>query len=106
MEVSIGDFVLSGGEVAGHGRDRRRRPAAARGAGQGEPRGGVVRAGLLEYPQYTRPREFRGMAVPDVLLSGDHAKIAAWRAEQARLRTMQRRPDLWEKYKRKNKTEP
>lgn len=50
--------------------------------------------GLLEYPQYTRPAEFRGMKVPEVLLSGNHAQIAQWRAEQARLRTEQRRPDL------------
>jgi tRNA (guanine37-N1)-methyltransferase len=53
--------------------------------------------GLLEYPQYTRPAEFRGMKVPEVLLSGNHAEIARWRAEQARLRTEQRRPDLLEK---------
>ena len=53
--------------------------------------------GLLEYPQYTRPREFRGMAVPDILLSGDHAKIAAWRHEQSMERTMLRRPDLWQR---------
>src|SRR6266849_4908059 len=50
--------------------------------------------GLLEYPQYTRPADFRGMKVPDVLLSGDHAAIARWRGEQARLRTQERRPDL------------
>jgi tRNA (guanine37-N1)-methyltransferase len=50
--------------------------------------------GLLEYPQYTRPAEFRGMKVPEVLLSGNHAEIARWRGEQARLRTSQRRPDL------------
>src|SRR5271154_5522168 len=50
--------------------------------------------GLLEYPQYTRPADFRGMKVPEVLLSGNHAEIARWRAEQARLRTEQRRPDL------------
>ena len=50
--------------------------------------------GLLEYPQYTRPAEFRGMKVPDVLLSGNHAEIARWRGEQARLRTQERRPDL------------
>lgn len=50
--------------------------------------------GLLEYPQYTRPAEFRGMKVPEVLLSGDHAEIAKWRTEQARSRTRQRRPDL------------
>jgi tRNA (guanine37-N1)-methyltransferase len=49
---------------------------------------------LLEYPQYTRPAEFRGMNVPEVLLSGNHAQIAKWRAEQARLRTQERRPDL------------
>jgi tRNA (guanine37-N1)-methyltransferase len=52
--------------------------------------------GLLEYPQYTRPAEFRGMKVPEVLLSGNHAEIAKWRAEQARQRTEQRRPDLLE----------
>jgi tRNA (guanine37-N1)-methyltransferase len=50
--------------------------------------------GLLEYPQYTRPAEFRGMKVPEVLLSGNHAEIAKWRNEQARLRTRERRPDL------------
>jgi tRNA (guanine37-N1)-methyltransferase len=50
--------------------------------------------GGLEYPQYTRPAEFRGMRVPEVLLSGNHAEIAKWRAEQARQRTEQRRPDL------------
>jgi tRNA (guanine37-N1)-methyltransferase len=50
--------------------------------------------GLLEYPHYTRPAEFRGMKVPEVLLSGNHAEIARWRAEQARLRTRERRPDL------------
>jgi tRNA (guanine37-N1)-methyltransferase len=53
--------------------------------------------GLLEYPQYTRPAEFRGMKVPEILLSGNHAEIARWRDEQARLRTEQRRPDLLEK---------
>jgi tRNA (guanine37-N1)-methyltransferase len=52
--------------------------------------------GLLEYPHYTRPREFRGMAVPEVLLNGDHAKIAAWRLAQAQMRTRQRRPDMLE----------
>ena len=50
--------------------------------------------GLLEYPQYTRPAEFKGMKVPEVLLSGNHAEIARWRAEQARIRTKERRPDL------------
>ena len=54
--------------------------------------------GLLEYPQYTRPREFRGMAVPDVLLSGDHAAIAKWKVDQRKQRTQERRPDLWRAY--------
>jgi len=53
--------------------------------------------GLLEYPHYTRPAEFRGMRVPEVLLSGNHAQIAQWRTEQSRARTQERRPDLWEK---------
>src|ERR1017187_2367069 len=52
--------------------------------------------GLLEYPQYTRPADFRGMKVPEVLLSGNHAEIAGWEAEQARMRTVERRPDLLE----------
>jgi tRNA (guanine37-N1)-methyltransferase len=54
-------------------------------------------SGLLEYPHYTRPPEFRGDAVPDILLSGDHAKIEKWRREQSLLRTLERRPDLLEK---------
>lgn len=53
--------------------------------------------GLLEYPQYTRPAVFNGMAVPDVLLSGDHGKIAGWRRKQQLLRTLQRRPELLDK---------
>jgi tRNA (guanine37-N1)-methyltransferase len=57
-------------------------------------------AGQLEYPQYTRPAEFRGMKVPEVLLSGNHAEIARWRAEQAKLRTKERRPDLMRDVKR------
>jgi len=98
LEVSIGDFVLSGGEVAAMAvidSVVRLLPGAL---GKDESvEEESFSAGLLEYPHYTRPREFRGMTVPDVLLSGDHGKIDAWRAEQARLRTMQRRPDLWEK---------
>jgi tRNA (guanine37-N1)-methyltransferase len=58
--------------------------------------------GLLEYPQYTRPAEFRGMRVPEVLLSGNHVEIAQWRAEQSKARTAQRRPDLLEKKKEQN----
>ncbi|MBI5725869.1 MAG: tRNA (guanosine(37)-N1)-methyltransferase TrmD [Planctomycetes bacterium] len=102
-EVSVGDFVLSGGEVAAMAvidAVVRLLPGAL---GKDES---VLEesfsGGLLEYPQYTRPREYKGMVVPDVLLGGDHAKIARWRLEQARLRTQQRRGDLWEKYKRNN----
>lgn len=61
--------------------------------------------GLLEYPQYTRPSEFRGMKVPEVLLSGNHAEIARWRAEQAKKRTQDRRPDLLEKIRNGGVTE-
>ena len=56
-------------------------------------------AGRLEYPQYTRPREFRGMTVPDILLSGDHGKIRAWREAESKRRTARRRPDLIERRK-------
>ncbi len=103
MEVSLGDFVLSGGEIAAMAlvdATVRLLPGAL-GAKESLDEESFS-AGLLEYPQYTRPREFRGMKVPDVLLNGDHAKIAAWRAEQAELRTMQRRADLWEKHKNTN----
>lgn len=100
MEVSLGDFVLSGGEVAAMAvvdAVTRLLPGAL---GKDESsHDESFSMGLLEYPQYTRPREFRGMPTPEVLLGGDHAKIAAWRLEQAKLRTMQRRPDLWQKYK-------
>jgi tRNA (guanine37-N1)-methyltransferase len=54
--------------------------------------------GLLEFPQYTRPREFRGMPIPEVLLGGNHAAIAKWRLQQRKERTRQRRPDLWRAY--------
>jgi tRNA (guanine37-N1)-methyltransferase len=98
-EVSLGDFVLSGGEIPAMAvldAVARLQPGAV-----GSPEGvkeDSFSMGLLEYPQYTRPREFRGMSVPEVLLGGDHAKIDAWRAERAAERTRQRRPDLWEKY--------
>ena len=99
IEVSIGDFVLSGGEVAAMALAdaviRLQDGALGAAASLDEE---SFSMDLLEYPQYTRPREFRGLGVPDVLLNGDHAKIAAWRLAQAEDRTRQRRPDLWEKY--------
>ena len=98
-ELSIGDYVLSGGELAAMvviDAVVRLLPGAL-GAETGAADDSFA-DGLLEHPQYTRPREYRGMTVPDVLLSGNHQAIAAWRLEQRKLRTRQRRPDLWEKY--------
>lgn len=95
-EISLGDFVLTGGEIAAMAVV----DAVARlvpgvlGCGQ-SAQDESFSEGLLEYPQYTRPREFRGQAAPAVLLNGDHAKIAAWRREQALLETLRRRPDLF-----------
>lgn len=94
-ELSIGDYVITGGELAALiviDAVTRLIPGAI-----GDPDGAMDdshASGLLEYPHYTRPPEFRGWRVPDVLLSGDHARIARWRREQALLRTSQRRPDL------------
>jgi tRNA (guanine37-N1)-methyltransferase len=96
-EVSIGDYVLSGGEI----------PAMAIVEAVTRLVPGVLgdmRAivedsharGLLEHPHYTRPAEYRGLTVPDILLSGDHARVARWRREQALQRTLERRPDLLE----------
>ncbi len=95
-EISIGDFVLSGGEPAAMAVTDavvRLLPGAV--GKEASLREESFSDRLLEYPQYTRPRDFRGLKVPDVLLSGDHGRIAAWRAEQAHLRTRRRRPDLW-----------
>jgi tRNA (guanine37-N1)-methyltransferase len=97
-EISIGDYVLSGGELPAMvliDAITRLIPGAL-----GDPEGAwddSHATGLLEYPQYTRPSEFRHWRVPDILLSGDHARIAKWRRQQALLRTRQRRPDLLEK---------
>jgi tRNA (guanine37-N1)-methyltransferase len=94
-EISIGDYVLSGGELPAMVLIDvvvRRLPGAL---GSEESLAEESHAaGLLEYPQYTRPAEFRGWQVPEVLLSGHHAQIAAWRRQQSILRTAQRRPDL------------
>jgi len=100
-EISVGDYVLTGGEVPAMiviDAVTRLLPGVL-GAENGtreESFSESVAGGGLEYPQYTRPREFRGMAVPEVLLSGNHAEIARWREEQARTRTRQRRSDLLE----------
>lgn len=97
-ELSIGDYVLSGGELPAMvviDSIVRLLPGAI-----GDPKGAQDdshSSGLLEYPHYTRPADFRGWEVPEVLASGDHARIERWRREQALLRTYQRRPDLLER---------
>lgn len=94
-ELSVGDFVLSGGEVAAMvvvEAVSRLLPGVLGNAGS--VRSESFQEGLLEGPQYTRPAEFRGQRVPEVLRSGDHARVARWRAEQAREITRRRRPDL------------
>lgn len=99
MELSIGDYVLSGGELAAMvviDSIVRLIPGVL-GAEDGAA-DETFADGLIEYPQYTRPREFRGMVVPDVLLSGNHKVIAQWRLEQRKRRTQERRPDLWQGY--------
>jgi tRNA (guanine37-N1)-methyltransferase len=94
-EISIGDFVLTGGELPALmviDAVARLLPGVL-----GDPTGAEDdshASGLLEYPHYTRPPMFRGMSVPEVLLSGDHAKIDRWRREQSLLRTHARRPDM------------
>ncbi len=107
MEVSIGDFIMSGGEVAAMALvDAVVRTLPGALGDDGSLAEESFSNGLLEYPHYTRPREFREMKVPEVLLSGNHAKINQWRLEQASLRTKQRRPDLWEKYKKHHEDKP
>ena len=99
LELSIGDYVLTGGELPAMvviDTVVRLLPGAL-GAEEGAA-DETFADGLLEHPQYTRPREFNGAAVPDVLLSGNHAAIAKWRLEQRKTRTRQRRPDLWKTY--------
>lgn len=94
-ELSIGDYVLSGGEVAALvviEAVGRLVPGVMGNAGSAEEES--FSSGLLEYPQYTRPAEYRGMVVPDVLRSGDHERVRRWRHAQALARTIARRPDL------------
>jgi tRNA (guanine37-N1)-methyltransferase len=96
LELSIGDYVLTGGELPALvviDAVIRLLPGAIDDLSTDEE---SFADGLLEYPQYTRPRDFRGMGVPDILLSGNHQAIARWRLEQRRIRTQQRRPDLWQ----------
>lgn len=95
-ELSLGDFVLTGGELAALCVvDACARLVPGVLGNEESPDTESFEEGILEYPQYTRPPEFRGMRVPEILLSGDHARIARWRRKQALLRTRERRPDLF-----------
>lgn len=99
-EVSVGDVVLSGGEIGALvllDACVRLLPGV-----MGHPESGTEEsfsAGLLEYPQYTRPQSFEGLEIPAILTGGDHAKVARWRREQAEAVTRERRPDLWSAYR-------
>ena len=96
-QISIGDYVLSGGELAAMvviDSVIRLLPGAL--GDEDSAQDDSFSNGLLEYPHYTRPEEFRGMKVPEILLSGDHAKIEKWRKEQALEKTKKQRPDLLE----------
>ena len=98
-EVSMGDIVLSGGEPAALmllDACIRLLPGVMGAASSGFEES--FENGLLEYPHYTRPAEWEGRTIPEVLRSGDHAKIAAWRKQRAEVDTRSRRPDLWERH--------
>ncbi len=99
-EVSLGDFVLSGGEVAALAVTDAvvRLLPGALGTHESAASDSFYDAGLLSPPSYTRPAEYRGQKVPEVLLTGDHAKIEAWRRSEAERLTRERRPDLWQKH--------
>ena len=99
VEISVGDFVLSGGELAAMvllDACVRLLPGVMGAAESAEEES--FSAGLLEYPHYTRPAEWQGRPVPEVLLSGHHAAVAAWRRDAAERITRERRPDLWDAY--------
>lgn len=98
-EISIGDYILTGGELAAMvviDVIARLIPDVL--GNSDSIRGESVYSGLLEYPQYTRPREYEGMAVPEVLLSGNHETIRLWKFEQSCIITKKRRPDLWKAF--------
>jgi tRNA (guanine37-N1)-methyltransferase len=97
--VSIGDYILSGGEIGALvllDACVRLLPGVMGAPSSGDDES--FESGLLEYPQYTRPYEWEGRTIPEVLRSGDHAKIAAWRKARSEIDTRSRRPDLWERH--------
>ena len=102
-EISLGDYILSGGETAAYvilDTIVRLLPGVL-----GNKMSKIDESfenGLLEYPQYTKPQKWEEKSIPEVLLSGDHVRIKDWRLSQSEAITRRRRPDLWEKYKKKN----
>lgn len=101
-EISIGDYILSGGEIGAItllDAVVRLIPGVMGNMHSADTES--FETGLLEHPQYTRPQEFEGMTIPEVLTSGNHKKIAEWQRQQAEELTQQRRPDLWDAYTRK-----
>ncbi|OSP56860.1 tRNA (guanosine(37)-N1)-methyltransferase TrmD [Pseudoruegeria sp. SK021] len=99
IEVSLGDFVMTGGEIAAQALiDATVRLIPQVLGNQASVEEESFSAGLLEHPQYTKPALWDGRTVPDILLSGHHAKIASWRQDQAERLTKERRPDLWRAY--------
>jgi tRNA (guanine37-N1)-methyltransferase len=101
-ELSLGDFVLSGGEVAALAVTDAvvRLLPGSLGTHESAASDSFYDDGLLSPPSYTRPAEYRGMTVPEVLLSGDHARVEAWRRDRSEALTRERRPDLWERRER------
>lgn len=102
-EVSIGDYILSGGEVAAQvllDAVVRLLPGVMGNDISGETES--FETGLLEHPHYTRPAIWAGLSIPDILSSGNHGKVEAWRRKQAEELTKERRPDLWQAYRNKN----
>jgi len=103
-EVSLGDFVMTGGEIAAQAMidaTVRLLPGVLGNAESAVEES--FSSGLLEHPQFTKPAEWQGQAIPDVLLSGNHAKIAAWRHQMSEALTKKRRPDLWAAHQKKSR---
>ena len=103
QEVSLGDFVMTGGEIAAQAlidATVRLIPNVLGNYASTEEES--FSSGLLEHPQYTRPAEWKGRKIPDVLMSGHHGNVAKWRHQMSEEITQARRPDLWESYRKKN----
>ena len=108
MEISVGDFICNGGEVPAMliiDTVIRMIPGVL-GDDTSNKYESFAETGLLEYPQYTRPREYQGMSVPEVLLNGNHKEIARWQLKQAIEVTKERRPELYESYRERNPEKP